>query len=144
MGINLDSGVGANYFINPNMAGNVTGGVRVSGSTNKFLGCYVENDSTPSNFIFETGTDNDPAYFSAFGQPATITNSAGPSNMVWYTDKNGFQSFAGFYISPSDFGTGRTYQLLSGIESPGDLSISDDQGKLWLDFSTTLVLRPHR
>lgn len=134
-GINIDSGSGASSYINPNLAGNVTGGVRVNSSNNKFLGCYVEDDSTPSNFVIEAGISSTTAYFTAFGQPAVITNLGGSSNVFWATDNNGFQGWNGIYLGPYNLSAGRTFQFLSGAEGTDDFSISDDLGHLWLEFN---------
>lgn len=140
-GINIDSGSGASSYINPNLAGNVTGGVRVNSSNNKFLGCYIENDSTPSNFVVEAGIGSTTAYFTAFGQPAVITNLGGASNVIWYHDVNGLQGFANVVITNEAYGAGpgvRSYTLMNGAFNPNDFTIEDDLGHTWFDINQSL------
>jgi hypothetical protein len=141
-GINIDSGSGASSYINPNLAGNVTGGVRVNSSNNKFQNCYVENDSTPSNFVIEAGISSTTAYFTAFGQPATITNLGGSSNVIFYHDVNGLQGFANLVISNEAYGAGpgtMSYTLTNGAFNPNDFTIQDSAGTTWFDINHNLT-----
>jgi hypothetical protein len=137
-GLNLDSGAGGNMFHNPNVAGNTTGGIRVNNSNNEFLGAYVENDSTPSNFVITSSGNNNYVRFHAFGQPATITNSGGLSNVLWGHDNStGYQGFANLAIINGSFATSneRTYYLNNGGFNPKDLTIVDDLGVTWFDIN---------
>lgn len=136
-GLNLVTGAGGNMFLNANFAGNVTGGVQIAQSSNRFYGLYIENDATPSNLVITSVAGNNLVEFNNFGQAATITNSGGLSNIIKY-NLNGLPGYTGVNINPATPGAGRTYRFLSGVFNGGDLSLSDDLGVTWLDINQSV------
>jgi hypothetical protein len=84
-GINLDGGAHANVFIMSHVSANTLGGHRVNTTANKFLWPYTEG-GTGDTFVFTASSARNHAEFPYFGQATTITNSAGATNHLSYTD----------------------------------------------------------
>jgi hypothetical protein len=139
-GFNLLTGAGSNTFLESQTANNTAGGYNIAQSSNCFINLYCENDSTPSNLVV-SGNNN---YFklTSFGQPATITNTGGPSNVFYYHDANGYSGGANLVVSNGTFATAsgtRTYILNNGGFNPKDLTIQDDLGVTWFNVNQNLA-----
>ena len=90
--------------------------------------------------------------FSQFGQPVTITNLGGASNVFVYHDANGYPGYVNFCVNsqlPSlGLGNGRTYRLTNGQYNLQDFALMDDLGTVFLDcnqgYGATLFPLPVR
>lgn len=136
-GMNLDSGAGANVFVIPQITNNAGGGVRVNTASNSFYDLYMEN-SAVSSFVITSSGNNNYAKFHFFGQPSTITNSGGPSNVFMYHDSNGFQGFANLTVSSQALTGGKSYNLNNGGFNANDFTILDDSNTAWLNINQGL------
>lgn len=135
-GINLDTGASSNSFIEAHISSNGTGGIRVNTNSNFFHNVYTES-SAVSSFVMTASANNNLVYFSHFGQPTTITNSGGSSNVFFYNQAT-IPGYANLSILPQTPGTGHVYKLTNGSFNANDLAISDDTGSTWLDFNFAL------
>lgn len=143
IGFNLStSGVNENTFIGPLAATNTGGDYVLAGSSssNYFLNAYCES-GTGSSFVIGASSVFNQVIFPNFGECATITNSGGISNNIYYQ----YSSAAGVnnvVLNPppgTAVGSGKTYQINSGQFNPKDLDIRDVTGAAdLLDYNNSL------
>jgi hypothetical protein len=131
-GFNLLCGSG-NYFNTLHVQNNRSGGYSVSSSYNYWFNLYAEEGAGSSFVIQPGGAVNNEVWFTAFGQPARITDSSGSGENIfhyWGSGSTPVQNQIGISSNPGATGS-TTYKLVSGAYANSDFGIWDATDDAW-------------